>query len=262
MNQNLKTQYDTAGYVSAVPILTAEEAKEHRAQLEAAESKLGPLHYQAKIHTVLETAWQLATHPRVVETIKLILGPDVLLHNATYIIKEPHSTSHVSWHQDLTYWGFNNEEQVTMWLALSHANEASGSMTFLPGTHIDGQRPHELTDDPNNVLLQGQTIKGVDASAAELSVLQPGEASFHHGWIMHSSTADNSDDRRIGLNVQYITPATKQMKSDNDTAILVCGEDNYGHFAYDTPAQAAIDEAALARQQELNKHYQETAGTE
>ncbi len=259
---DIKPRYDADGYVAGVPILDADEVAWHRGQLEAAEAKVGPLHYQHKIHTALESAWQLASHPRVIETVQQILGPDVLLHNATYIIKEPATKSFVSWHQDLTYWGFSGDEQVSMWLALSPADEVSGCMRFLPGSHNWGKQNHQPTQDPDNVLLQGQTISDVDESSAVHGKLQAGEASFHHGWVMHCSTENNADDRRIGFNAQYIVPSMQQVKNEDDSAILLCGKDDYGYYREDVPASSPeLDEAAFAHQRELNRRYVETAGT-
>ena len=34
--------------------------------------------------------------------------------------------------------------------------------------------------------------------------LEPGQASFHHGWTLHSSMPNRSDDRRIGVNMQEL----------------------------------------------------------
>ena len=77
-----------------------------------------------------------------------------------------------------------------MWLALSPANEASGCMRLVPGSHLVGRRGHRPTADDANVLFQGQTVDGVDESAAALCPLRPGEASFHHGWTLHASPAE------------------------------------------------------------------------
>ena len=262
MNMSLTETYNTEGFITGQRILESGEAGIYRNKMEQAEAKLGPLHYQSKVHTLLRSAWQLATLPKVIEIVKALIGPDILLHNAMYIIKEPQSSSHVSWHQDLTYWGFNDDKLVSMWLALSPANELSGSMTFLPRTHMGGIRDHQITDDPDNVLYQGQTIHNVDESGALLSCLEPGEASFHHGRVLHTSTSNRSNDRRIGFNVQYLAPSMKQTKHDRDSAILVSGEDQYHHFTSDKPAGMEIDEAAFARQQELDRQYRETAGKE
>ena len=97
--------FATDGLLSPIDILSAEEAAPHRARMEEAETKLGPLHYEFKIHTILCSPYELATHPRVLDVVESLIGPDILLHNVTYIVKEPGSVGHVSWHQDLTYWG-------------------------------------------------------------------------------------------------------------------------------------------------------------
>jgi len=189
-----------------------------------------------------------------------LLGPDILLHNVTYIVKEPKTGSHVSWHQDLTYWGLSHDDQVSMWLALSPATEASGCMRMIPGSHRQGRIEHETTEDETNVLFQGQTVNGVDEDAAVMCPLAPGEASFHHGWTLHASMPNRSNDRRIGLNVQYLAAHVRQTKHDLDTAILVRGQDWFGHFGTDIPATSDLDPAAIARQAELEARYRETAG--
>jgi len=47
-----------------------------------------------------------------------------------------------------------------------------------------------------------------------LCPLRPGEASFHHGWTLHSSRPNQSGDRRIGLNIQYLSPSVRQTLHD------------------------------------------------
>lgn len=255
------SDYERDGYVSGVPIVSADEAASHRKRLEDAEAQMGSLHYKSKAHTILTSPFELATHPKVLDLVERMIGPDILLFNVTYIIKEPNSPSHVSWHQDLTYWGLSHDDQVSMWLALSPATEVSGCMRMIPGSHKQGRVDHETTADDSNVLLQGQTVRGVREEDARLCPLQPGEATFHHGWTLHASMPNKSNDRRIGLNVQYLAPHVRQTKHDLDTAILVRGEDRYNHFKPDIPATSDLDPETLERQAELERLYRATAGS-
>ncbi len=254
-------RYRRDGFVAPVDILDVEEAQRHRSAMERAEAAFGPLHYRPKVHTILRSPMALASDPRVLDLVEAMIGPDILLYNATYIIKEPGSHAHVSWHQDLTYWGFDGDDQVTFWLALSPATAESGCMRMVPGSHRQGRRDHEVTQDETNVLLQGQTVPGVSEAAAVTCALQPGQASFHHGWTLHASTSNASRDRRIGLNVQYLAPSMRQTKQDGHTAMLLRGKDRYGHFGRDLPAEADLDPAALVRRDALERLYNETAGT-
>ncbi len=257
----IKADWDRDGYVTAMPILTEAEAAAYRADFEAAEAQHGALHYKAKMHTVLPSALELATHPKVLDAVEAILGPDILLYDCEYIVKEPKTDSFVSWHQDLTFWGLSDDAQVSLWLALSPANADSGCMRMIPGSHKQGVFAHDTSDDANNVLLQSQTVQGVDETQAVLCPLKPGEASFHHGWTLHASMANHSDDRRIGFNAQFIAPHVRQTKHDKDTVMLVRGQDRYGHFETDVPAAGAFLPEALPRWQMLNQLHVDTQGT-
>ena len=259
--ESLSSAYDKDGFVSGTPILSAVDAATHRRAMEDAEAKIGPLHYKTKVHTILRSPLDLATMPAVLDIVERLIGPDILLYNVTYIVKEAGAQSHVSWHQDLTYWGLSHDDQVSMWLALSPATAESGCMRMIPGSHTSGRIDHEATEDRDNVLLQGQTVRGVEEDKAVMCPLQPGEASFHHGWTLHASMPNRSADRRIGLNVQYLAAHVRQTKHDLDSAMLVRGEDRYRNFETDVPAESDLDPAAIARQVDLENRYREIAGT-
>lgn len=256
--ESLGERYEKDGFVSPVTIISEQDAVIHRQKLEAVEAEHGPLHYKSKMHTLLDFAAELATKPAVLDTVEQLLGPDIMLFDVTYIIKEPLTTSHVSWHQDLTYWGLSNDEQVSMWLALSPATEISGCMRMVPGSHREGKLEHRDTDDQSNVLFRGQSVEGVAEDEALMCPLQPGEASFHHGWTLHASMPNASDDRRIGFNVQYINPSARQTLHDLDTATLVRGVDRFNHYKPDSFARGAMEADALTEHARLEKLRKET----
>ena len=82
--------YWDLGLVSGIPVGSPEEATDHRGHLENAEREMGhALHYHSKVHTLLKSPLELATHPALVDVVEAVLGPDVMLYNVTYIIKEP-----------------------------------------------------------------------------------------------------------------------------------------------------------------------------
>ena len=248
----LKSLYDKDGFLTGVPIISPAKALTHRSILEAVEAERGPMHYQFKAHTAMNSPYQLATLPNLLDIVEQLIGPDILLYSTSYIVKEAYSESHVSWHQDLTYWGLDSDAQVSVWLALSDASEASGCMHMIAGSHRNGQQHHHHTQDENNVLLSGQTINDIDPNQSVVASLTAGQASFHHGWTVHCSKPNVSDDRRIGLDIQYISPTVKQIKQQQDSAMLVRGVDNYGHFQTDQPAVANFDVHAWKKQQALD----------
>lgn len=259
--QQIAEDYAVNGFVSGIDILTEAEVAHHRLAFERAEAEIGPLHYKAKVHTILQSPRALATHPRVLDLVEALIGPDILLYDVEYIVKEPHSASHVSWHQDLTYWGLSDDAQVSIWLALSPATAESGCMRMIPGSHKSGRVDHVTTQDSTNVLLQGQTVAGVAEDQAVVCPLRPGQASFHHGWTLHASMPNRSPERRIGLNAQYLAPHIRQTKHDQDSALLVRGQDRYHHFTVDRFAKSDCAPDAMARWAELNRLHLDTQGS-
>ena len=253
-------KYRKDGFVYPIPVIDFKNATQCRVKLEEVEKKIGKLHYKSKVHTILAWVYELATHNNILDLVEKILGPNILLHNATFIIKEANTPSHVSWHQDLTYWGFSHDDQVSVWLALSPANELSGAMQMIPESHTLGMVEHISTKDKNNVLLQGQTVEKVNEKNAILCPLLPGEASFHHGWTLHRSKPNRSSDRRIGLNFQYLATHVKQTKHNNDSAICVRGYDQYNNFKIDQLATKDLDPIAVEKFTILDELYKSTAG--
>jgi len=254
-------QYNARGYLSGIDIINTDEVVEHRAQLEHAEQQIGSMHYLAKVHTILSSAAKLASHARILDVVEELIGPDILIYNATYIIKEPNTKSHVSWHQDLTYWGLDSDDQVSVWLALSDASESSGCMRMIPGSHQLGQQHHILGEqDESNVLFQSQRVADIDESKAVSAELKPGQASFHHGWLLHASSPNASADRRIGLNVQYIAPYVRQTKLPGFTALLARGVDKYQHYETDVAATSDLDRDAMRRRDDMDRLHRGIAG--
>ena len=86
--------YFENGFLSPVNIIDQDEALKHRKKLEDAEEILGPLHYKSKIHILLKSAFDLAANKNILDVVEMILGPDILLYNVTYIIKEPNTNAH------------------------------------------------------------------------------------------------------------------------------------------------------------------------
>jgi ectoine hydroxylase-related dioxygenase (phytanoyl-CoA dioxygenase family) len=146
--------------------------------------------------------------------------------------KEARTDDFISWHQDITYWGLEQEgEVVTAWVALSPSTPASGCMRVVPGTHLREVVPHADTFGEHNMLSRGQEIAvEVDEDHAVDLVLQPGEMSLHHVKMFHGSRHNASADRRIGFAIRYLPPHVRQQAGAADSATLVRGEDRHGNF--------------------------------
>ncbi|MGH6719513.1 MAG: phytanoyl-CoA dioxygenase family protein [Alphaproteobacteria bacterium] len=241
------------GFVAPITVMTAAEARGFRDRLEAVERERGPMHYVVKPHLVMTAADELAHWPPLLDAVEDLLGPDIMVWDAAFIIKEPGAGAFVSWHQDLTYWGLDSVDRVvSVWLALSAATAANGTMRMIPGSHR-GRRDHRATADPNNILSRGQTVAvgHQDESRAVDIVLEPGQMSLHHGLVLHASGANRTADRRIGFNMNLIAPSVRQAEVADDTAMLVRGRDRFGHFRAEPRPAIDFDPAGCAFQADI-----------
>ena len=164
------TQYERDGFYFPVDVMSPEDAQALRARLEAFEAREGaPLagNMRHKAHLLFTWLNELVHHPRILDAVEDVLGPDLLCWSTTFFIKEARNPAFVSWHQDSTYWGLSKPDVVTAWVALSSSNQANGAMEVIPGSHTMDQIPHRDTFDKNNLLTRGQEV-AVDVDAARL----------------------------------------------------------------------------------------------
>jgi hypothetical protein len=236
MASTLAADYARDGFVFPVDILTPAEAQALRADLEAGEAALADdlqkrsllRGYPARL---LPSFDALIRHPKMIAAASAVLGPDLLVWGSGLFIKEANTPHYVSWHQDLTYWGLDHQDEVTLWVALSPSNVESGCMRFVPGSHREQIVPHTDTFSGENLLTRGQEL-AVDVNEADAVdvVLQTGQASVHHGHLFHSSGPNRTNDRRIGAAIRYISPRMKARSGPETEVPLVAGTDRYGHF--------------------------------
>lgn len=242
--------YHENGYFSPIRVLPADEALTYRRKLEAYEGSTGgPLkrEFRQKAHLLFTWLADLVRDPRILDVVEPIIGPDILVWQSVFFIKEPHDPAFVSWHQDSTYWGLSEPEVVTAWVAFSPSTPLSGCVRVVPGTHRFDQVPHKETRDRQNLLTRGQEI-AVEVNEADVvgMPLDPGEMSLHHIRTFHNSEPNRSDDRRIGFAIRYIPARVRQLEVQNDTATLARGEDKYGHFELEPRPTADLAPEAVA----------------
>jgi phytanoyl-CoA dioxygenase PhyH len=242
-------QYRELGYYAPVPVLTRAEAGELRHKLEDFEAKGGPMQglIRHKPHLLFTWLNELIRHPRILDAVEDVIGPDILCWGTSFFIKEARNPSYVSWHQDSTYWGLEPADIITAWVAFTDSNPANGAMRVIPATHKFDQAPHRDTFAADNLLSRGQEIMvDVDERDAAMLELAAGEMSLHHVRLIHGSDPNPSDDRRIGFAIRYVPTYVRQVAGSADSASLVRGEDRFGNFELEPRPEADLSPEAVA----------------
>jgi non-haem Fe2+, alpha-ketoglutarate-dependent halogenase len=250
MSADAVRQFNDQGYYAPIRAATGDEAARLRSRLEAFEASNSGLTggLRNKPHLLFTWLDELVRHPGVLDAVEQIIGPNILAWGSSFFIKEPRNPSFVSWHQDSTYWGLEPPDIVTAWVALSESTHENGAMRVIPGSHKLDQAPHRDTFSANNLLSRGQEIMvEVDESKAVELPLQPGEMSLHHVRLIHGSEPNPSAKRRIGFAIRYVPTYVRQAAGTRDSATLVRGVDEYGHFEPEQRPEFDMAPAAQAR---------------
>jgi ectoine hydroxylase-related dioxygenase (phytanoyl-CoA dioxygenase family) len=189
-------------------------------------------------HLFLRWVYELVSHPRVVDAVEAVLGPDIMVWNTHWFPKFGGDRAYVSWHQDAAYWGLEPANVTTAWIALSDSSPDNGCLRVLPGSHRHAI-PQRETYARDNMLSRGQEIElEVDESQVTDLVLRAGEFSLHHIGIAHGSGPNQSARPRIGLAVRYVSPDVRQTSGERDLVLLVRGTDRHGNFEVVVPPTA------------------------
>ena len=125
---DVAARYERDGFVSPLDIMSAADAQALRGDLESAEAQLA--HDSSRLallrsypDRLLPSFDELIRNERLIAAASAVLGPDLMVWSAGLFMKDANSTKVVSWHQDLTYWGLDDAEETTCWVALSPSSK-------------------------------------------------------------------------------------------------------------------------------------------
>lgn len=217
--------YNGAGYCLFRDVLTEDEIIAVRADLDALVREMPDKmvvykdgehkevdarpEYLTEPHAKHASWLELCRHPRVLDAVEAVLGPDLILIMSHLIVKPPGDGLPVAWHQDNTYWhSVQGTDVGTVWLAIDDADLGNGCMQVIPCTH-DGYPEMEKVSTGRNDLL-GLTVEVTDemVSAAVPLEMKAGSLSIHDSYVLHGSDPNTSNRRRAAYTMRYANAKT------------------------------------------------------
>ena len=228
-------QYEDDGYVSQIEVLSKDETKEIREEIENIEKKwpseldgLG----RNYIHFISPVFDRVCHNPKILDAVESIIGKNILICGTTLFVKNPNEEGFVSFHQDAKYIGLEPYNWVTAWVAITDANEKNGCMKMWAGSHKEDLKYHNQKFDENNLLTRGQTVENVPISETKPVVLKAGQMSLHHPKIVHGSEINKSKDRRIGFVIQSYIGTNVDQVLGKMYVQLARGEDSFKYHKH------------------------------
>ena len=240
------------GFLPGIDVFGEEECDAFRSRVEAFEqARPDAVEWAFDIKTNLLFDWiyELNRDPRLLDAIEDLIGPDILLTNSIFRIKEPGSATHYGWHQDAAR--IRVEPGFALaFIAISAATADNGCLRVIPGSQRE-VRPFSLVSYADRRVAR---VREIDESGAVDMVLAKGQVGLLHCNTIHGSGPNRSSVRRIGLINDY-TPACARQSIGTGSGQLVRGEDRWGRFgAEPIPVGACTEEDVLARRRILNAY--------
>lgn len=167
----------------------------------------------------------LARHPRLVEVVTALLGPDVQLQHSKLAAKrEQPGQGAIPWHQDFSYFPHTNTSLCAMMVMLDDATPDNGCMQMVRGSHLQGLREHHDGEGWFAGRCQEPTAWN-DASRIVDVTPRAGGISVHHCLTLHSSLANRSGAPRRGVVFQYRAADAMQLSDEiwADTGLQIAG---------------------------------------
>src|SRR5579859_2550793 len=164
------------------------------------------------LHRVLEVHERFLLHPRVLDVLQALIGPDVMAMQSMLFLKFPGGEGQ-GYHQDSYYIPTVPDSLCGAWLAVDRADEENGCMWFTPGTQHEPIYPTADRGRANhgdtladlgtvaNVSHTDETVNTLSRVGAKYpgrevpAIADPGDVVFFGGHILHRSHRNRSKDR-------------------------------------------------------------------
>ena len=152
---------------------------------------------------------EVCRHPRVLDAVESVLGPDLILIMSHLIVKRPEDGLPVAWHQDNTYWhSVKGTDVATVWLAIDDADMSNGCMQVIPCTHEGYPEMEKVPTGGDDLLgLTVEVTPEMSAAAVPLE-MDAGSLSIHDSYVLHGSEANTSGRRRAAYTMRYANANT------------------------------------------------------
>jgi phytanoyl-CoA hydroxylase len=187
------------------------------------------------LHRRLEIHERFMLHPRVLDVVEALVGPDVLALQTMLFVKRPGSSGQ-GYHQDSFHIITQPDTLVGAWLALDRADEENGCLWITPGSQHEPVYPdvdpstghggdHNLADitaiagaDDPDERRNGLTPIAAKYGGQEIpAVLDPGDVAFFDGHVLHRSHANRSSTRSRRSFVAHYCNARSYVPWDDDS---------------------------------------------
>jgi len=155
----------------------------------------------------------LSRHPALIDTVRALLGDDLLLFRSTLMLKPAFHGSAHAFHQDSAYWPMDPPALVTVSIALTDSTTDNGCIQVIPESHKWGlQEWGRITRGDGEKMTDREDV---DTSSAIEVPLKAGSALMFHSLVAHGSGPNKTANARHTALYAYFPPTVNYRPRPN-----------------------------------------------
>ncbi|CAA6817587.1 MAG: Phytanoyl-CoA dioxygenase [uncultured Sulfurovum sp.] len=125
--------------------------------------------------------------------LRQVLFDEVVLttaHHNSIMTKLPNQSTETSWHQDRRYWSYDDNNLVSIWLALGEENNENGVLEFIPKSHRLSFSKEQFGEKE---YFKEDNVKNLELIKSKCSTfLETGDVVIFHCKLLHRANKNNS----------------------------------------------------------------------
>ena len=167
--------------------------------------------------------WDIMTDPKILDFVERRLGQNLVLWHADLLCKEPEIGREILWHQDQAYW---DAQQVRaplaiLWVPFDDVDEANGTMSVLPGEHVNGMLPGlSIEGDFFGLAVSPEALPQDSEEREVIYRLRAGQEGTHSSYVPHRSRPNLSNAWRRVMTMHFMRADAKEMGERHYTSYL------------------------------------------
>jgi len=234
--ENISETYRKNGWVGPIEVVSRNQAASYKKNVLKAMADLNLMSsdYRCKSNVLFPWVDEISRHPRLVECISQLIGPNYHCWDTLFWIKQPDDGRDVSFHQDATYWNFDKKHLgVTAWFAFDDATPEQGSIEYVNGSHA-GQMRHKDVRTDTNLLMRGQTVDTDVPHDRVITTVPAGNVLIHSPFVIHGSGPNRGTMSRIAMGMVFASTECKPILDISpESTVMVSGVDHHNHMIHD-----------------------------
>ncbi|MFC2074593.1 phytanoyl-CoA dioxygenase family protein [Campylobacterota bacterium] len=140
------------------------------------------------------------TNKEIKPILVQLLGEEPILllaHHNSIMTKLPHKSSITSWHQDIRYWHYENDNLLSVWLSLGDEFLENGLLEFIPGSHKMTFTPDQF-DERSSFRDDLQKNRDIISKRVHYN-LEKGDIVLFHAKTLHYAHQNETDKAKISF---------------------------------------------------------------